>query len=210
MDIQVHRGVPACGGITFFLNKKTDSNLKLYATRHYYNLGHYGIINSNYNILSSDHIKFNYVKWTTLNDNFFVEISSRFLKIFKAYLRFSLNDINIPTVSLPQPNDLKAPPVLSGEAPLPHEVPTLGKSPTEIIAPQPDAEPPKENSQLLLLWLYQIRQIPAMMSPAVPWSAIGVTIADGDSPVSTFLNVFLEAFGGEIDAAILHILNIRN
>ena len=82
------------GGITFFLNKKTDSNLKLYATRHYYNLGHYGIINSNYNILSSDHIKFNYVKWTTLNDNFFVEISSRFLKIFKAYLRFSLNDIN--------------------------------------------------------------------------------------------------------------------
>ena len=48
------------------------------------------------------------------------------------------------------------------------------------------------------------------MSPAVPWSAIGVTIADGDSPVSTFLNVFLEAFGGEIDAAILHILNIRN
>ena len=54
---------------------------------------------------------------------------------------FSLNDINIPTVSLPQPNDLKAPPVLSGEAPLPHEVPTISKSPTEIIAPQPDAEP---------------------------------------------------------------------
>ena len=49
-----------------------------------------------------------------------------------------------------------------------------------------------------------------MMSPVVPGSAISVTIADGDSPMSTFLNVFLEALGGEIDAAILHILNIRN
>ena len=49
-----------------------------------------------------------------------------------------------------------------------------------------------------------------MMSPAVPGSAISVTIADGDSPMCTFLNVFLEAFGGKIDAAILHILKIRN
>ncbi|MGN0032364.1 MAG: DUF5686 family protein [Candidatus Limimorpha sp.] len=82
------------GGINFFINKKTETNFKLYASRHYSNLGHYGLTDTYYKLFNVNNFKFHYVRWTTINDKYFAELSSRFLKIFKASIGVTLTDIN--------------------------------------------------------------------------------------------------------------------
>ena len=79
------------GNIELKLHKKQDLGLRL-AFDHIYNaFGDYGFTDTK-NILSESHFKYIYVKWTTLNTTTSAELSTRFLKVCKGFVKFSLSD----------------------------------------------------------------------------------------------------------------------
>lgn len=79
------------GNIELKLHKKQDLGLRL-AFDHIYNaFGDYGFTDTK-NILSESHFKYIYVKWTTLNTTASAELSTRFLKVCKGFVKFSLSD----------------------------------------------------------------------------------------------------------------------
>ena len=80
------------GNIEIKLNKKHDFGLNLQFDHVYNVVGDYGFINGAYNPIDESCFKYYYIKWTTLNTTASAEISTRFAKVFKGFVKFSLND----------------------------------------------------------------------------------------------------------------------
>ena len=73
-------------------NRKHDFGLKL-SFDHIYNVaGDYGFMNSAYNPLDESCFKYYYIKTTTLNTTASAELYTRFAKICKGFVTFSLSD----------------------------------------------------------------------------------------------------------------------
>ena len=79
------------GDIEIKFNRKQDFGLKLSFDHKYDALGNYGFIESN-NVLNENNYKYFYIKWTTLNTTAAAELSTRFAKVCKGFVNFSLND----------------------------------------------------------------------------------------------------------------------
>ena len=79
------------GDIEIKFNRKQDFGLKLSFDHKYDALGKYGFIESS-NVLNENNYKYFYIKWTTLNTTAAAELSSRFAKVCKGFVNFSLND----------------------------------------------------------------------------------------------------------------------
>ena len=80
------------GNIEIKFNRKQDFGLKLSFDHKYNALGEYGFMNNPSNPLNESNYKYFYVKWTTLNTTAAAELSTRFAKVCKAFVDFSLND----------------------------------------------------------------------------------------------------------------------
>lgn len=81
----------AGGDIELKFNLKQDFGLRLSFDHKYDALGNYDFISSN-NVLNESNYKFFYIKWTTLNTTAAAELSSRFAKVCKGFVKFSLSD----------------------------------------------------------------------------------------------------------------------
>ena len=73
-------------------NRKQDFGLKLSFDHIYQAFGDYGFMNSEYNPLDEGSFKYFYIKWTTLNTTAAAELSTRFAKVCKGFVKFSLSD----------------------------------------------------------------------------------------------------------------------
>jgi hypothetical protein len=80
------------GDINLKFNRKHDFGLRLSFDHKYVTVGDYGFINGSKNLLNESNYKDFYVKWTTLNTTAAAELSTRFLKVCKGFVRFSLSD----------------------------------------------------------------------------------------------------------------------
>ena len=79
------------GDFELKFNRRQDFGLRLSFDHKYNALGEYGFIESN-NPLNENNYKYFYIKWTTLNTTAAAELSTRFAKICKGFVKFSLND----------------------------------------------------------------------------------------------------------------------
>ena len=80
------------GNVEIKLNKKHDIGLNLQFDHIYNVVGDYGFMNGAYNPLDESCFKYYYIKWTTLNTTASAELSTRFAKVCKAFVKFSLSD----------------------------------------------------------------------------------------------------------------------
>lgn len=83
------------GNIEIKLNKKRDFALNLRFDHIYNAVGDYGFRSNNFSPIDESNFKYYYIKWTTLNTTASAEISTRFAKIFKGFVRFDLNDMQM-------------------------------------------------------------------------------------------------------------------
>ena len=82
----------AGGDIEMKFNRKQDFGLRLSFDHKYDAFGSYGFMNNPSNPLNESNYKYFYVKWTTLNTTAAAELSTRFAKVCKAFVKFSLSD----------------------------------------------------------------------------------------------------------------------
>lgn len=80
------------GNVEIKFNRKQDFGLKLSIDHIYQAFGDYGFLNSAYNPLNESNYKYFYIKWTTLNTTASAELSTRFAKVLRGYVKFSLSD----------------------------------------------------------------------------------------------------------------------
>ena len=80
------------GNVEIKFNRKQDFGLKLSIDHIYQAFGDYGFLNNPYNPLNESNYKYFYIKWTTLNTTAAAELSTRFAKICKGFVRFSISD----------------------------------------------------------------------------------------------------------------------
>ena len=80
------------GNIDIKFNRRQDFGLQLTFDHIYKAVGDYGILNGAYNALDESCFKYHYIKWTTLNTTASAEIYTRFAKVCKGFVRFSLSD----------------------------------------------------------------------------------------------------------------------
>lgn len=73
-------------------NRKQDFGLRLSFDHKYNAFGEYGFMNNPGNPLNESNYKYFYVKWTTLNTTAAAELSTRFAKVCKGFVKFSLSD----------------------------------------------------------------------------------------------------------------------
>ena len=73
-------------------NRKQDFGFKLSIDHIYQAFGNYGFLNNAYNPLNESNYKYFYIKWTTLNTTASAELSTRFSKVLRGYVKFSLSD----------------------------------------------------------------------------------------------------------------------
>ena len=83
------------GDIDIKFNRKQDFGLTLNIDHVYKTFGDYGFINGGNNPLNESNYKYFYVKWTTLNTTASAELYTRFAKICKGFINFSLSDKEI-------------------------------------------------------------------------------------------------------------------
>ena len=80
------------GDIELKFNRKHDFGLRLSIDHIYNAFGDYGFLNGNKNPLNESNFKDFYIKWTTLNTSAAAEVSTRFAKVCKGFMKFSLHD----------------------------------------------------------------------------------------------------------------------
>ena len=80
------------GDVDIKINKKHDIGLNLRFDHIYNAFGEYGFMNGAYNPLDESCFKYYYIKWTTLNTTASAELSTRFAKVCKGFVKFSLSD----------------------------------------------------------------------------------------------------------------------
>ena len=80
------------GDVDIKINKKHDIGLNLRFDHIYNAFGEYGFMNGAYNPLDESCFKYYYIKWTTLNTTAAAELSTRFAKVCKGFVKFSLSD----------------------------------------------------------------------------------------------------------------------
>ena len=80
------------GDIDLKFIRKLDFGLNLSIDHRYNAVGDYGFMNGTNNPLEESNYKYFYVNWTTLNTTAAAELSTRFAKIFKGFVKFSLSD----------------------------------------------------------------------------------------------------------------------
>jgi len=80
------------GNFEIKFNKKQDFGLNLRLDHRYNVLGDYDLMNGINNLLNESNYKNFYIKWTTLNTTASAELSTRFAKVFKGFVRFSISD----------------------------------------------------------------------------------------------------------------------
>jgi len=80
------------GSIDLKFNRKQDFGLKLSFDHKYVTFGDYGFLNGNASPLNENNYKNFYIKWTTLNTTAAAELSTRFVKVCKGFVRFGLHD----------------------------------------------------------------------------------------------------------------------
>ncbi len=80
------------GNFEIKFNKKQDFGLHLRLDHRYNVLGDYDLMNGGNNPLNESNYKNFYIKWTTLNTTASAELSTRFAKVFKGFVRFSISD----------------------------------------------------------------------------------------------------------------------
>lgn len=80
------------GDFELKFNRKQDFGLRLSFDHKYNAFGEYGFMNNPGNPLNESNYKYFYVKWTTLNTTAAAELSSRFAKVCKGFVKFSLSD----------------------------------------------------------------------------------------------------------------------
>lgn len=80
------------GDIDIKFNRKQDFGLRLSFGHIYQAFGDYGFMNGPNNPLNEGNFKDFYIKWTTLNTTASAELSTRFLKVCKAFVTFGLHD----------------------------------------------------------------------------------------------------------------------
>ena len=73
-------------------NRKRDFGLNLKFDHIYNVVGDYGFMNNAYNPLDESCFKYYYIKWTTLNTTASAELYTRFAKVCKGFVKFSLSD----------------------------------------------------------------------------------------------------------------------
>ena len=80
------------GDFEIKFNRKQDFGLKLSYDHIYKAVGDYGFMNGAPNLLDESFFRYYYVKWTTLNTAASAELSTRFAKICKGFVNFTLSD----------------------------------------------------------------------------------------------------------------------
>lgn len=80
------------GNIDLKFNRKLDLGLQLNYDHIYKAVGDYGFINGTYNVFDDSFFKYYYIKWTTLNTSASAELYTRFAKVCKGFVNFSIND----------------------------------------------------------------------------------------------------------------------
>lgn len=80
------------GDVDIKIDKKHDIGLNLRFDHIYNVVGEYGFMNGAYNPLDESCFKYYYINWTTLNTTASAELSTRFAKICKGFVKFSLSD----------------------------------------------------------------------------------------------------------------------
>lgn len=80
------------GFIDIKFQRKQDFGLKLSFDNIYNVVGDYGFMNQSNNLLNESNYKYFYIKWTTLNTTAAAELTTRFAKICKGFVKFSIND----------------------------------------------------------------------------------------------------------------------
>ena len=80
------------GDIDIKFNRRQDFGLRLSFGHIYQAFGDYGFMNGPNNPLNEGNFKDFYIKWTTLNTTASAELSTRFLKVCKAFVTFGLHD----------------------------------------------------------------------------------------------------------------------
>ncbi len=80
------------GNFKIIFNRKQDFGLRLSLDHIYNAFGDYGLTNGTRNPLNESNFKEFYIKWTTLNTTASAELSTRFAKVCKGFVTFSLHD----------------------------------------------------------------------------------------------------------------------
>lgn len=80
------------GNFEIKFNRKHDFGINLSIDHKYNTFGDYGFMNNPANPLNENNYKYIYIKWTTLNTTVAAELSTRFAKICKGFVTFSLSD----------------------------------------------------------------------------------------------------------------------
>ena len=80
------------GNFEIKFNRKHDFGINLSIDHKYNTFGDYGFMNNPANPLNENNYKYIYIKWTTLNTTAVAELSTRFAKICKGFVTFSLSD----------------------------------------------------------------------------------------------------------------------
>ena len=80
------------GNIDIKFNRKQDFGVQFNFDHIYKAVGDYGFLNGAYNALDESCFKYHYIKWTTLNTTASAELYTRFAKVCKGFVKFSLND----------------------------------------------------------------------------------------------------------------------
>jgi len=80
------------GNFEIKFNHKHDFGINLSIDHKYNTFGDYGFMNNPANPLNENNYKYIYIKWTTLNTTAAAELSTRFAKICKGFVTFSLSD----------------------------------------------------------------------------------------------------------------------
>ena len=80
------------GNIDLKFNRKLDFGLQLGFDHIYKAVGDYGFIDGNVSTIDDRYFKYYYIKWTTLNTSASAELYTRFAKICKGFVNFSIND----------------------------------------------------------------------------------------------------------------------
>ncbi|MBO6057472.1 MAG: carboxypeptidase-like regulatory domain-containing protein [Bacteroidales bacterium] len=80
------------GNFEIKFNRKHDFGINLSIDHKYNTFGDYGFMNNPANPLKENNYKYIYIKWTTLNTTAAAELSTRFAKICKGFVTFSLSD----------------------------------------------------------------------------------------------------------------------
>ena len=80
------------GDIELKFNRKQDFGLRVSFDHRFNAFGDYGFLNGAKNPLNESNFKDFYIKWTTLNTSAAAELSTRFAKVCKGFVTFSIHD----------------------------------------------------------------------------------------------------------------------